>query len=78
MWGSAKAQDFEALLVMAAAARKKCVEANAQRAPAASGKAPKKKRVKVAAAAEESTVRVFDVESAMASAPARHVTTIDD
>ena len=77
VWGSAKAQDFEALLVMAAAARQKCAEADAQRAPAVS-KAPKKKRAKVAAAAGESTVRVFDLESAMASAPARHVTFIDD
>ena len=77
VWGSAKAQDFEAVLVMAAEARKKCAEANAQRAPAGD-KAPKKRRVKAARVAEESTVRVFDLESAMASAPVQRVASIDD
>jgi hypothetical protein len=62
---------------MAAEARKKCAEANAQRAPAGD-KAPKKRRVKAARVAEESTVRVFDLESAMASAPVQRVASIDD
>jgi hypothetical protein len=77
VWGCAKAQDFEALLVMAAEARRKCEEANAQRAPAAS-KAPKKKRAKAANAEVDGLVKVFDLESAMASAPRQRDKSIDD
>ncbi len=62
---------------MAAEARRKCEEANAQRAPAA-GKAPKKKRVKAANAEVEGLVKVFDLESAMASAPRQRQASIDD
>jgi hypothetical protein len=76
VWGSAKAQDFEAVLIMAAEALRKCEEANAQRAVVA-GNAPKKKRAKPEVAVEGS-VRVFDLESAMASAPSVQIHSIDD
>jgi hypothetical protein len=76
VWGCAKAQDFEALLVMAAEARRKCEEANAQRVPTA-GNAPKKRRAKPEMAAE-TFVRVFDLESAMASAPRLQAKSVDD
>jgi hypothetical protein len=77
VWGSAKAQDFEALLVMAAEARKKCEEANAQRAPVVN-KASRKKRAKPDIASVEGSAKVFDLESALASAPPQHQKSIDD
>ncbi len=75
VWASAKAQDFDALLVMAAEARKKCEEANAQRAPV---KASKKKRSKPSSSPMVSNVRVFDLESSMVSQPAYQAVSIDD
>ena len=78
VWGSAKARDFEALLVMAAEARRKCEEASAQRVSVAT-KPPKKRRAKSDTEVEVAgSVRVFDLESAMASAPRMHEKSIDD
>jgi hypothetical protein len=77
VWGSAKAQDFEAVLIMAAEALRKCEEANAQRVVVAAGNAPKKKRAKPEQAIE-SSVRVFDLESAMTSLPSVQIHSIDD
>jgi hypothetical protein len=77
VWGTAKAQDFDALLVMAAEARRKCEEANAQRATSVA-KTTKKKRIKTNSVEGSIAGKVFDFESAMASAPKHAVRSIDD
>ncbi len=61
---------------MAAEALRKCEETNAQRGVVA-GNAPTKRRAKPEVAVEGSVI-VFDLESAMASAPSVQIHSIDD
>jgi hypothetical protein len=73
VWGSAKAQDFEAVLIMAAEALRKCEEANAERAVVA-GNAPKKRRAKPELAAEGSVREYPNEPTPFCSAPSNQQT----